>query len=110
MVITAFYAFTAWAITTQKVLDSRHLFRTCLRIGLWIGAIAGIILLALEIKADLLPRAVVVILCATAITLVFDQFNLRVVKATLLGGDREGDGVRRTVQAAGGEELTATFS
>ena len=105
MVITAFYAFTAWAITTQKVLDSRHLFRTGLRIGLSIGAISGIIVFALEIKADLLPRAVVVILCATVITLVFDQFNLRIVKATLLGGDRKGDGVRRTIQAAGRDEF-----
>ena len=105
MVITAFYVFTAWAITTQKVFDARHLFRAGLRTGLSIGAISGIIVLAIEVKPDLLPRALVVILCATAITLIFDQFNLSVLRATLLGGEREGEGVRRDIQAAGRDEF-----
>ena len=100
-IITAFYAFTAWGITTQKVFDARHLFRSGLRLGLSIGAVAAIIGLAMRVRPDQAPRAVVVILCAALITLVFNQFNLRILRATLLMGDREGEGVRNAIHAAG---------
>jgi len=105
MVITAFYAFTAWAITTQKVFDARHLFRSGLRMGLSIGAVAAFIGLATVVPPSLVPRPVVIVLCATLITLVFNQFNLRVLRATLLGGDREAEGVRSAILAAGRDEF-----
>ncbi len=104
-IITAFYAFTAWGITTQKVFDARHLFRSGLRLCLSIGVVAAIIGLAMAVRPDQAPRAFVVILCATVITLVFNQFNLRILRATLLRGDREGDGVRTAIHAAGRDEF-----
>jgi len=82
MVIVVFYTFTAWSITTQKVFDARHLFRSGLRLAASIGAVAFIIGLATTVDGAWVPRPVVIILCATLITLVFDQFNLRVLRAT----------------------------
>jgi signal transduction histidine kinase len=105
MVITAFYAFTAWAITTQKVFDARHLFRSGLRSGLSIGAVSVIIVLAIEIRPEELPKPIVVIFCAVAITIILDRLNLRILRATLLGGDREGEGVRGALHAAGRDEF-----
>jgi signal transduction histidine kinase len=104
-VIVVFYSLTAWAITTQKVFDARHLFRSGLRLGLSVGAVAAFISLAMLVRPSVVPRPVIVIFCATMITLVFDQFNLRVLRATLLGGDRAAEDVRSTILAAGRDEF-----
>ena len=104
-VIVVFYTFTAWSITTQKVFDSRHLFRSGLRLGLSIGAVATIIWLAMMVDPSRVPRVFVIVLCAAVITLVFDQFNLRVLRATLMGGDREAEGVRASLLSAGRDEF-----
>ncbi|HEY1849353.1 MAG TPA: ATP-binding protein [Opitutaceae bacterium] len=105
VVIVLFYAFTAWAITTQKVFDARQLFRSGLRLGLTVSLVAGAIALAMEIPANQLPRTLVIFICAAVITLVFHEFNLRVLRATLIGGDREGEGVRASIIAAGRDEF-----
>jgi signal transduction histidine kinase len=105
VVIVLFYTFTAWAITTQKVFDARHLFRSGLRLGMSVGAVTAIIAVAMLVKPAQVPRPVVVVLCATLITLVFDQLNLRVLRATLLGGDREAEGMRASILAAGRDEF-----
>jgi signal transduction histidine kinase len=104
-VIVIFYTFTAWSITTQKVFDSRHLFRSGLRLGLSIGAVTAIIWLAMMVDPSRVPRVFVIVLCAAVITLVFDQFNLRVLRATLMGGDREAEGVRASLLSAGRDEF-----
>jgi signal transduction histidine kinase len=105
VVIVLFYTFTAWAITTQKVFDARHLFLSGLRMALSIAAVAALMGLATAIDPARIPRPVVVILCATVITLVFNQFNLRVIRATLLGGDREGEAIRLSFLAAARDEF-----
>ncbi len=104
-VIVIFYAFTGWSITTQKVFDARHLFRSGLRLGLSIGGVAAIIAVSILVSPARVPRPVVIIVCATLITLLFDQFNLRILRATLMGGDREADGVRTSILAAGRDEF-----
>jgi signal transduction histidine kinase len=104
-VIVIFYSFTAWSITAQKVFDARHLFRTGLRLGLSTGVVAAIIGTAMLVDPARVPRAVVIVLCAALITLVFDQFNLRVLRATLMGGDRGAEGVRTSILAAGRDEF-----
>jgi signal transduction histidine kinase len=105
VVIVLFYTFTAWAITTQKVFDARHLFRSGLRLGLSICAVAAFIRLAMAISPEEVPRPIVAILCASLITLVFNQFNLRILRATLLGSDREVERVRTSILAAGRDEF-----
>ncbi|HEY5227955.1 MAG TPA: HAMP domain-containing sensor histidine kinase [Opitutaceae bacterium] len=103
--IVAFYSFTAWAITTQKVFDARHLFRTALRWVLSIGAVAAIIAIAMAVDPVLVPRPVTILLCATLIALVYNRFNLRLLRATLMGGDRESDSIRNAILAAGRDEF-----
>jgi signal transduction histidine kinase len=104
IIIVAFYTFTAWAITTQKVFDGRHLFRSALRLGLSIGAISAAIAVAMSIDPAEVSRPVVIIACAALITVVYNRFNLRILRATLLGGDREEEGVRSVLLAAGRDE------
>jgi signal transduction histidine kinase len=105
VIIVAFYSFTAWAITTQKVFDGRHLFRSALRVGLSVGAIAAAITLATSIDPSLVARPVLIIACAALITLVYNRFNLRILRATLIGGDRLEEGVRSSLKAAGRDEF-----
>ena len=105
MVIVVFYSFTAWAITTQKIFDARHLFRSGIQLAVSIGAVAFIIGLANKVPPTQVPRTLVIILCASLITLVFNQFNRHVLKATLMGGDKEGQGVRAAILATGREEF-----
>jgi hypothetical protein len=105
IIIVAFYSFTAWAITTQKVFDARHLFRTALRLGLSIGAVAVTIALAMMIDPMQVPRPVVIVACAAVITVVHNRFNLRLLRATMMGGDREGEGVRSLILAASRDEF-----
>jgi signal transduction histidine kinase len=105
VIIVLFYTFTAWAITTQKIFDARHLFRSGLQLGVSIGAVATVIGVAIAVRPDLAPRAVVIVLCATVITLAFNQFNVRAVRATLLGGDRDAEGIRSAILAAGRDEF-----
>jgi signal transduction histidine kinase len=105
IVIVAFYSFTAWGITTQKVFDAKHLFRTGLQRGLSIGAVAAIIGVAMRVSPQVAPRPLVVIACAALITFVFNQFNLSILRATQMGGDREADAIRTAILAAGRDEF-----
>jgi len=105
IIIVAFYSSTAWAITTQKVFDGRHLFRTALRHLLAIGAVAVTIAAAMAISPAVVPRAVVIIACAALITIVYNRANIRLARAGLIGGDREGDSVRSAIMAAGRDEF-----
>jgi signal transduction histidine kinase len=105
LVIVAFYSFTAWAITTQKVFDARHLFRSGLRISLSIAMVAALISLAILVDPELAPRPMIVIFCATLITIVFNRFNDQILRATQLGGDREAEAVRTAILAAGRDEF-----
>jgi signal transduction histidine kinase len=105
IVIVLFYGFTAWAITAQKVFDARHLFRSGLRLGLTISLVAGVIAAATSVRPDQLPRPLVIFISAAAITLLFREFNLRVLREALTGGDPEGEGVRASIIAAGRDEF-----
>jgi signal transduction histidine kinase len=105
VVIVAFYAFTGWAITTQKIFDGRHLFLSTLRLFLSVGAIAALIRIALMINPSVVSRPVVIIACAAVITIVHNRFNLRRIRESVIGGDREGEGVRATILAAGRDEF-----
>jgi len=105
MIIVCFYSFTAWAITTQKIFDARHLFRSAIQLAISIGAVAAAISVAVELPSTLAPRILVVLFCATLITLAFNQFNRHLLKATLMGGDRDGEGVRAAILAAGRDEF-----
>ena len=105
IVIVMFYSFTAWAITTQKVFDARHLFRSALQRGLTIGVVAAIIGAAMTVKPELMPRPWVVIASATLIAVVFNQFNRRISMATQMGSDREAEAVRTAILAAARDEF-----
>jgi len=105
IVIFTFYTMTAWGITTQKVFDARHLFRSGIRNGLSLFIVAALISLAMLIDPDLVARPVTVILCALVITVVFEKFNVQIIKATQLGGDRETDALRTAILAAGRDEF-----
>jgi signal transduction histidine kinase len=105
IVIFAFYSFTAWAITTQKVFDARQLSRTGLQMGLSIGLVATVIGVAMAISPGSVPRPMVAILCAIVITLGFSQFNKQVLRATQLGGDRDADSIRAAILAAAKDEF-----
>jgi len=104
-VIFAFYSFTAWAITTQKVFDARQLFRSGLQLVLSVGLVSAVVGSAMAISPDILPRPLVAILCALLITLLFNQFNKQVIRATQLGGDREADAIRAAILAASRNEF-----
>ena len=104
IVILAFYAFTAWGITTQKVFDARQLFRGALNVGMSIGLVAAVIAVAILIDPAVIPRPLVVLLCASLITLVYKQFNDQVARATQLGGDREAERIRGELLATGRDE------
>jgi signal transduction histidine kinase len=105
IVIVIFYSFTAWAITTQKVFDARHLFRSGIQRSLTIAVVAAIIAVAMMVGPNLLPRPWVVIGSATLITVVFNQFNRRISRATQMGSDREAEAVRTAILAAGRDEF-----
>jgi signal transduction histidine kinase len=104
IVILGFYSFTAWGITTQKVFDARHLFRSGLRVGLSIAMVAALTGLAVWVDPQFVPRSVVVLLCALLITVIFNRFNVQILRATQLGGDREAESVRSAILAAGRDE------
>jgi signal transduction histidine kinase len=105
IVIFVFYSTTAWGISTQKIFDARDIFRSGMRIGLSIGVVAAIIGLTTVVDPLLISRPLVIVLCATLITVVFNQLNVRVLRATLLGGDREADAIRTAILAAGRDEF-----
>jgi signal transduction histidine kinase len=105
IVIVAFYSFTAWAITTQKVFDGRHLVRSALSLALSIGVVAATIGLALEISPNQVSRPLVIVACAALITLVYNRLNLRLLRATMAGDDRGAMAVRSSIVAAGRDEF-----
>jgi signal transduction histidine kinase len=105
IVIVAFYSFTAWGITTQRIFDARDIIRSGIQIALSIGIVAVIIALALMVDPLVVPRSLIVILCATLITVIFKQFNSRILSATQMGGDREADAIRTAILAAGRDEF-----
>jgi hypothetical protein len=92
VVVFAFYSCTAWAISTQKIFDARDIFRTGLRFGLSIGVVSAIMWGTKNVRTTLVPHPALTIIGATLITIFFNRFNLRVLRATLMGGDREADG------------------
>lgn len=104
LLIVAFYSFTAWAITAQKVFDARQLFRSGLQFGLSIGIVAGLIGLAVAVDPQYLPRPLVVVSCAIVITVVFNRFNAQILRAAQLGGDRAAESVRTAILAASRDE------
>ena len=82
------------------------LFRTGLRFGLSIGVVSAIMWLTKNVRTPLVPHpALTIIVCATLITIFFNRFNLRVLRATLMGGDREAEAVRTSMLAAGRDEF-----
>jgi signal transduction histidine kinase len=105
VIIVAFYSFTAWAITTQKVFDGRHLFLGALRLVLSIGAVAAVIRISLAIDPSVVSRPIVIIACAALITIVHNRFNLRLLRESVIGGDREGEAMRASIMAAGRDEF-----
>jgi signal transduction histidine kinase len=105
VVIVAFYSFTAWGITTQKVFDARDLFRSALRFTFSIGAVSALMVLAYSVDPAVVPRPVIVGLSAALIILVFNQFNLRFMQAALLGVDHEVEGIRSAILKAGRDEF-----
>ncbi|MFZ1055130.1 MAG: ATP-binding protein [Opitutaceae bacterium] len=105
MVITAFYGFTAWGITTQKVFDARDLFRSVLRASLSVGIVALIISAAVSVNPAVIPRAIVVLICAILITIVFNLLSLRVLRDALLGVDMQAEAIRAAVIKAGRDEF-----
>jgi signal transduction histidine kinase len=105
VVVFAFYSCTAWAISTQKIFDARDIFRTGLRFGLSIGVVSVIMWGTKNVRTTLVPHPALTIIGATLITIFFNRFNLRVLRATLMGGDREAEAVRTSVLAAGRDEF-----
>jgi len=104
LIIVAFYSFTAWAITTQKVFDGRHLVRSALNLALSIGITAATIGLALEVSPSQVARPVVVVACAALITMVYNRLNIRLLRTTVTGLDRQSLAVRASIVAAGRDE------
>jgi len=105
MVIVVFYSFTAWGITTQKIFDARDFIRSGLQIALSIGIVAVLIGLAFNVDPQVVPRPLVVIACAALITVVFNQFNSRILSATQMGGDRDAEAIRTAILASGRDEF-----
>ena len=105
IIIFAFYAFTAWAITTQKIFDARQLFRSGLQIAASVGLVAAVVGTAMAVSPDLVPRPLVAIFCAILITLLFNQFNKQVLRATQMGGDRDADTIRMAILTAARDEF-----
>lgn len=105
LLIVAFYSFTAWAITTQKIFDAKHFFQSGIRFGASVAAVSLLMALPIWMPLDQVPKTLVVILCATLITLAFNQFNRRILHSTLITGDREGEGVRTAILSAGRDEF-----
>ncbi len=105
IVVFAFYASTSWAISTQKIFDARDLFRTALRFGVSIGVVTVIMWMATIVPRALIPRPAVTILGGLLITIFFNRFNLRVLRATLVGVDREAETIRTSILAAGRDEF-----
>ncbi|HXN35440.1 MAG TPA: hypothetical protein VN877_04675, partial [Opitutaceae bacterium] len=105
MVIVVFYSFTAWGITTQKIFDARDFIRSGIQIALSIGIVAALIGLALNVDPLVVPRTLVVIACAALITVVFNQFNRRILSAAQMGGDRDAEAIRTAILAAGRDEF-----
>ena len=74
--------------------------------GLSIGAVAAISrVIAMMVDPVVVPRPVTIILCAALIALVYNRFNLRLLRATLMGGDRESDSIRNAIVAAARDEF-----
>jgi signal transduction histidine kinase len=105
IVIFAFYTFTAWAISTQKIFDARQLFRSGLQLAVSVGLVAALVGAAMAVSPALVPRPMVAVACAVLITLLSSQFNKQVQRATQLGGDREADAIRSAILAASRDEF-----
>src|SRR5271157_4075096 len=59
LAIVAFYTITAWGITTQKIFDARHIFRSGLRFSLSLGIVAALIGLAIAVDPEFVPRPLI---------------------------------------------------
>ncbi len=105
MLIVVFYSLTAWAITTQKIFDARHLFHSVTQFAVSMAIVALIIAAAYTVPAYQVPRTLLIILSATLITLIFNQFNRRLLRASLAGADGDGQGVRSAILSAGRDEF-----
>jgi hypothetical protein len=58
-----------------------------------------------SVNPAVIPRAIVVILCAILITIVFNLLSLRVLRDALLGGDMQAEAIRAAVIKAGRDEF-----
>ena len=105
LVIVAFYAFAAWGISSQKVLDARGLFRSALQLIVSISLVSALIAASMAVSPDYLPRSLAVVLCAVMITLAFQQLSSRSLRATLMGGNRDAEFVRRQILESGRDEF-----
>ena len=70
-----FYAFTAWAITSQKVFDARQLFGAALEILIAIACVAAIFALGLFVGTRFLSPPLVILVSAVAATVVIQRIH-----------------------------------
>jgi signal transduction histidine kinase len=103
--IAGFYAITAWAITTQKVFDARHLFQAALRNIVSLAIIGLILSASIYLGLPFLPEPLVIAGCTILLAYVFQLMNQRNWWVTRFGGDRDTVATRSAILAMSREAL-----
>src|ERR1019366_4246007 len=86
--IAGFYAVTAWAITTQKVFDARHLFQAALRSIVSLAIIGLVLTIGIYLGLPLFSEPWVILICTISLAYIFQHMNQRNWWITQFGGDR----------------------
>jgi signal transduction histidine kinase len=103
--IVGFYTITAWAITTQKVFDARHLFQAGLRRLVLLLMVGLILTIGIYVGLPILSAPLVILICTILMGFVLQQMNQRIWRATQFGGDREIAATRNAILVASREAL-----
>jgi signal transduction histidine kinase len=103
--IAGFYAVTAWAITTQKVFDARHLFQAALRSIVSLGVIGFVLSLGIYLGLPLVSEPWVILICTILLAYIFQYMSQRNWWVTKFGGDRNTAATRGAILATSREAL-----
>lgn len=103
--IAGFYAVTAWAITTQKVFDARHLFQAALRTVVSLAVIGLVLTIAVYLGLPMLPEPLVIGGCTILLAYVFQHLGQRNWWVAQFGGDRNTTATRSAILGASREVL-----
>ncbi len=108
LLIVAFYAATAFGITTRKVFDAKHLFQEGLRRIGFMSMAAAVLSFGIYYGLQHSSAPAVIILCTGAMAYIFHKMDSRLGRTSLLGGSADVAIARNAILTASREAVDVT--